>query len=345
MPQTILDQLDTYGPERCQRLDYQQAVRYTRDLAKTHYENFSVVSWFLPRRLRDDFRHVYAFCRWADDLGDEVGDPRKSLELLDWWRRELDACYAGEPRHPVFVALQPTIRRHDIPRKPFDDLIDAFRQDQTINRYRSWEQVLDYCTRSADPVGRLVLYLCGYRDPERQKWSDATCTALQLANFWQDVRRDILERNRVYVPSEVASRHGLDIETMVQAVRLDAPRNGQAQCAACDTASPGIHAILPAYRNTLRELCERTWPLFHDGHKLWPLVAPDVRVDIQLFSRGGESILRMIQRQNYNTLERRPSLSRVAKVALMMHAVAGKVFSGWRDDGQPQHPVGEGSHG
>lgn len=345
MPQAILDQLGTYGPDHCERLDYERAARYTRDLAKSHYENFSVVSWFLPRRLRDDFRHVYAFCRWADDLGDEVGDPRRSLELLEWWRRELDVCYAGEPRHPVYVALLPTIRKHDIPRKPFDDLIDAFMQDQTVNRYRSWEQVLDYCTRSADPVGRLVLYLCGYRDEERQRLSDATCTALQLANFWQDVRRDILERNRVYVPSEVASKHGLDIETMVKAVMLDAQRKGEAPCAACDVASPALHAILPAYRKTLHELCGRTGPLFEQGHKLWPLVAPGVRVDIQLFSRGGEAILRMIRRGGYNTLERRPSLSKSAKLALMMRAVTGKLFTGWRGEDHPRDPVREGARG
>ena len=135
------------------------------------------LSRFPLRRLLDDFRHVYSFCRWADDLGDETGDPQRSLELLAWWRREVDLCYAGNPRHPVFVALNQTIHRHDIPRKPFDDLIDAFVQDQTVTRYRTWEQVLDYCTRSADPVGRLVLYLAGVRDEERQKLSDATCTA------------------------------------------------------------------------------------------------------------------------------------------------------------------------
>lgn len=327
MPQAILDQLDTYGPDRCERLDYDQAVAYTRQLAKTHYENFSVVSWFLPRRLRDDFRHIYAFCRWADDLGDETGDPRRSLELLAWWRREVDACYADAPRHPVFVALHRTIRRHDIPRKPFDDLIDAFVQDQTVTRYRTWEQVCDYCTRSADPVGRLVLYLCGYRDAERQRLSDATCTALQLANFWQDVRRDILERDRVYVPSEVASRHGLDIDTMVQLVKADHECCNQA-CGVCQKPPAGFAGLMPSYRATLGELVGRTWPLFEKGRELWPRLASDVRVDIQLFTFGGEAILKMIERQDYNTLQRRPSLSKGAKVALMMRAVAGKLWAG-----------------
>jgi squalene synthase HpnC len=336
MSQAILDQLDTYGPDRCERLDYEQAVLYTRALAKTHYENFSVVSWFLPKRLRDDFRNVYAFCRWADDLGDETGDPARSLELLAWWRREVDACYAGEPRHPVFVALHRTIQKHDIPRKPFDDLIDAFVQDQKINRYRTWEQVRDYCTRSADPVGRLVLYLCGYRDEERQRLSDATCTALQLANFWQDVRRDIVERDRVYVPSEVASRHGLDIDTMVSAVKRSHECCGKA-CSVCTLPAIDIHAILPAYRATVRELVDRTWPLFELGRQLWPRIAADIRVDIELFSKGGQSILRMIERQNYNTLERRPSLSKGAKVALMMRAVTGKLLAGVSGQGAAAH--------
>ncbi len=325
MSSLILDQLDTFGPDQCRKLDYEEAADYTRRLARTHYENFTVVSWLLPRRLRDDFRHVYAFCRCADDLGDETGDRQRSLQLLSWWRQEVDACYADEPRHPVFVALRRTIERHDIPRKPFDDLIDAFVQDQTVQRYESWSAVLDYCTRSADPVGRLVMYLCGYRDEQRQRLSDATCTALQLANFWQDVRRDILQRDRVYVPSDVAAQHGLDIETMVQAVQQDAA--GQSQGGACCSTrlpSAGITGVLPAFRATLHDLCDRTWPLFERGRALWPLIEPDVRVDVALFTQGGESILRLISKLDYNTLQSRPSLSKGRKVALMMRAAAGR---------------------
>lgn len=330
MASAIIDQLDTFGPQHCEQLDYAQAADYTRRLARTHYENFTVVSWLLPRRFRDDFRHVYAFCRWADDLGDQTGDRQRSLDLLAWWRREIDACYDGRPRHPVFVALNRTIRRHDIPRKPFDDLVDAFVQDQTLTRYDTFEQVLDYCTRSANPVGRLVLYVCGYRDQRRQQLSDATCTALQLANFWQDVRRDILERDRVYVPAEVAARHRLDIGLMVKAVQID--HDAGPNCTACGTGqsipSAGINAIGPAYRATIRDLVDRTWPLFERGRGLLPLVLRDVRLDIRLFTLGGESILRMIERLNYNTLVARPSLSRGAKIALLMRAVVGKVVGG-----------------
>lgn len=341
MPSAILDQLSTYGPDHCPQLDFAQASAYTQELARTHYENFSVVSWFLPRRLRDDFRHVYAFCRWADDLGDETGDREQSLKLLQWWRDELDGCYAGHPRHPVFVALQRTIQKRDIPKKPFADLIDAFVQDQRVVRYQTWDQVLDYCTRSADPVGRLVLYLCGHRDEQRQRLSDATCTALQLANFWQDVRRDAVERDRVYVPEEVARKHGLDIEQMVKIIKLDAAaekEQGNAACSACTLPAAGPHAILGAYKATVRELTERTWPLFATGRGLWPLLEPDVRVDIQLFTLGGESILKMIRRQDYDTLRRRPSLSKGAKVALMMRAVTGKLWAGLTSGARDETP-------
>jgi len=324
MTSLTLDQLDRFGPSHCEQLTYEQAVDYTRRLTRGHYENFTVVSWFLPARLRGDFANVYAFCRWADDLGDETGDHERSLELLDWWRTELDRCYRDKPRHPVFVALHRTIQEHDIPRKPFDDLIDAFIQDQTVTRYETFEQLLDYCTRSADPVGRLVLYLCGYRDVERQQLSDATCTALQLANFWQDVRRDILERDRVYIPADVAARHGLEIELMVRAVHLDADSGQRAQCSACPP-SLGMTVLLPGYQATLRELVEHTRPLFQRGRRLWPLVDREVRLDIKLFTLGGEGILRRIERLNYNTLQHRPSLGKAAKIALMLRGVAGKL--------------------
>ncbi|MCW5606291.1 MAG: squalene synthase HpnC, partial [Burkholderiales bacterium] len=333
MPSAVLQQLDTFGPERCEKLDYEQASDYARRLTESQYENFTVVSWFLPRAYRRDFHAVYSFCRWADDLGDETGDRQRSLELLNWWRRELDDCYEGRPRHPVFVALRPTIEQRQIPRKPFDDLIDAFIQDQTVTRYETWEQVLDYCTRSADPVGRLVLYIGGYRDTERQQLSDATCTALQLTNFWQDVRRDILERDRVYVPRQVAAEHGLDIDQMAQVVKLDHQATcGRVLCCPAAESMPtaGIRAIMTSYQATLRDLVDRTWPLFAEGRKLLPTIRSALRSDIRLFTLGGESILRMIQRRDFNTLTSRPSLSKGAKLALMMRALSGRLWSACR---------------
>ena len=319
LPTTILDQLDTFGPQRCRQLTYPQADAYTRKLARSHYENFTVASWLLPRRLRAGFRHVYCFCRWADDLADEAGDPARALELLDWWRDELDRCYAGRPRHPVFVALSPTIERSELERRPFDDVLDAFVQDQRVTRYETFAQVLDYCTRSANPVGRLVLQLCGYRDDQRRQLSDATCTALQLTNFWQDVRRDIVERDRVYLPRDVAEAHGLDIDLMVEAVRTSA---------AGAAAAAGMSAIATPCRAALRDLVGRTASLFAQGRALWPLLSPDVRPDVKLFTRGGESVLRLIRGQGYDTLERRPRLGVSTKAGLILRAAWGRMLPG-----------------
>src|SRR5579871_1632823 len=190
-----------------------ESLEYTRWLATHHYENFHVVSFLLPKRLHQDFYNVYAFCRWADDLGDEIGDTGESLRLLAWWREQLHRCYEGAASHPVFVALRGTACKYELPRQLFDDLVTAFEQDQSVTRYRDFEQLFEYCRYSANPVGRLVLGLCGYRDAERQALSDATCTALQLANFWQDVIVD-LEKDRVYLPLDLLERHGYPVEDL-----------------------------------------------------------------------------------------------------------------------------------
>ena len=176
-----------------------EAAAYCRRLATTHYENFPVVSWLLPRRMHQHFYNIYAYCRWADDLGDEVGDVAQSLELLGWWREELTSCFEDRPRHPVFVALGPTIHEFGIPVEPFGDLISAFEQDQSVHEYETFEQLTDYCRRSANPVGRLVLYLCRQATSENFVWSDSICTGLQLANFWQDVAREL--RHRAGLPA------------------------------------------------------------------------------------------------------------------------------------------------
>jgi len=308
----VLSHLERFGPERCEALSIDEARAYCHDLATRQYENFTVVSRLLPRGMRPHFAAVYAFCRWADDLGDETGDPTRSRELLDWWREELDRCYAGEPRHPVFVALRPTIERFDIPRKPFDDLIDAFVQDQRVHRYETWEQVVDYCTRSADPVGRLVLSMCGYRDEPRRQLSDATCTALQLANFWQDVRRDILERDRIYLPAADLATHGLTHDDLVRHVRGEQPLSSGQQI---------------AYRCALRGLVIRTWPWFETGRQLLPHLDRGARLPVRLFTLGGESLLRRIAKIDYATLDHRPSIGRGRKVALMGRGLVGHLFS------------------
>ncbi len=274
----------------------EEARAYTRWLARHHYENFHVVTFLLPRRLHQDFYNVYAFCRWADDLGDEMGDPVESLRLLLWWRNELDRMYAGEASHPVYVALKETAACHELPIEPFADLIRAFVQDQTVTRYATWDDVFGYCRYSANPVGRLVLYLCGSRDAERRRLSDAICTALQLANFWQDVAVD-LGKERVYIPLEVMERHQYTVEDLV---------------AGRETA---------AFRAMMRELVERARELFHEGLPLARTVDRRLAFDLDLFSRGGLAILDKIERQGYNVLGRRPQITRAERVRLLLGAI------------------------
>ncbi|MBI3207843.1 MAG: squalene synthase HpnC [Candidatus Solibacter usitatus] len=278
-----------------------EASAYTRWLATSHYENFHVVSFLLPKRLHQDFFNVYAFCRWSDDLGDEIGDTAESLRLLQWWRGELEAMFAGKASHPVFVALRDTAARHRLPVQPFADLITAFEQDQTVTRYRSWEDVFAYCRYSANPVGRLVLYLCGYRDAERQRLSDATCTALQLANFWQDVAVD-LEKDRVYIPLDVMDRHGCTVED------LFARKNST------------------AFRAVMVECTDVARKLFVEGLALPALVDRRLAVDLDLFSRGGLKVLQKIERLDYNVLAKRPAISKPERVALLLRTLLRVAF-------------------
>ena len=274
----------------------EDAQRYTRWLATHHYENFNVVSWLLPKELHQHFYNVYAYCRWADDLGDEVPDGSRALELLHWWEHELDACYEGKPSHAVFVALRETIVAKDIPKKPFADLLKAFRQDQTTKRYSNWDEVIGYCVNSANPVGRLVLYLCGYRDEERQKLSDATCTALQLANFWQDVSRD-LDIGRIYIPLDASTAQGLSESDIVER-RFD-----------------------ERYVRLMRDLIARTRELFAEGRPLSKIVDGRLSVDLEMFSRGGLAVLDAIEAMGYDTLHHRPAVSKLKQAGLLGRAL------------------------
>lgn len=278
------------------------SLAYTRDLATRHYENFHVVSFLLPKRLHQDFYNVYSFCRWADDLGDEIGDTSESLRLLAWWRTELDKMYSGAASHPVFVALQQTAARYELPPSLFDDLIRAFEQDQTVTRYRSFHELFEYCRYSANPVGRLVLGLCGYRDPERQALSDATCTALQLANFWQDVIVD-LAKDRVYLPLDLLERHGYPVEALFER-RFDS-----------------------RFRAAMQEAVEVARELFHKGLPLARTVDRRLAVDLDLFSRGGLKVLEKIERQDYNVLRSRPKISKIERVQLLLAALTRHAFS------------------
>ncbi|MEM6332505.1 MAG: squalene synthase HpnC [Planctomycetota bacterium] len=323
----IEDQLRRYGPQADHpAVPLDEARAYCRRLALGHYENFSVLSWFVRRDLRDDFAAVYSFCRWADDLGDELGDTPadrdRGTELLHWWRSQLDACFAGDARHPVFVALRATADKHRLPVEPFADLIDAFIQDQSVTRYDTWDQVLDYCTRSADPVGRIVLRLWGHRDPEMDRLSDATCTALQLVNFWQDVRRDALERDRAYLPADLCQAHGLDRDAMIDDLRHARPIDRHDRAAA----------------TVVRDACDRTAPLFATGRELIPRVAPADRPTLTLFTLGGESVLSAIRRIDHRTIDRRPKLGKTTKAALLLRAAAGKLWPA-RRCGDPRPAV------
>jgi squalene synthase HpnC len=284
-----------------------QAETQTRAITERADENFHVVTALVPPRLRQDFANLYAFCRSADDLADETGDPSRALELLREWRDELHECLAGRPRHTLFLALRETIVRHDLPAALFEDLLSAFEQDQHVSRYATWAQLLDYSRRSANPVGRLVLMVCGYRDEPRLTLSDHTCTALQLTNFWQDVRRDLLDRNRVYVPRDVASRHGLDLDALATAIE-----------------SNDVRDVDAAYRATLAELTARTKALFDSGRALLPTLSADVRAPIRLFMLGGEAVLGQIVSGRFTTHLRRPRLGRVRKLALFLRAWAGR---------------------
>jgi squalene synthase HpnC len=281
-----------------------EARAYCQHLAETHYENFHVATWFLPKALRPHFHAIYAYCRISDDLGDEVSNSEEALALLELWGEELDACYAGSARHPVFVALAETIKACGIPKEPFADLLVAFRHDQTVTRYAAMDDVLAYCRYSANPVGRLVLYACGeatQNQEERFRLSDATCTALQLANFWQDVREDYA-RGRVYIPQRDMAAFGVSDATIAEG-----------------TATP-------EFRELLQTEVEYARDLFEQGLPLIGMVNRDLALDLDLFSRGGLEILRAIELRDYDVLSARPAISKAGKAGLALRAVTAKLL-------------------
>jgi squalene synthase HpnC len=279
----------------------QEARAYCRRLATSHYENFSVVTWFLPRELHEHFYAVYAYCRISDDLGDETGDPATSLRLLDAWEEELNACYEGRPKHPVFVALAETVKECEIPKKPFADLLTAFRQDQTVTRYETFEDLLGYCRNSANPVGRLVLYVCGYRDEQLHVLSDYTCVALQLANFWQDVTVD-WQKGRVYLPLEDLRRFNVSEQQIAERRFTD------------------------EFKELMKYEVGRARDLFNLGMSLANRVDKRLGTDIELFTRGGQEILNAIERQGFDVLKSRPAISKSCKLGLVLGAAVRRLF-------------------
>jgi squalene synthase HpnC len=295
-------ELERWGPAHAYApAPLAEAQQYCSRLARTHYENFSVATLLLPRRLIRHFHAIYAYCRWADDLGDETGGGQHALDLLQWWREELLRCYEGRPHHPVMVALRETIRHFAIPPRPFLDLLRAFEQDQVVKRYETYAQLVDYCRCSANPVGHLVLYLCDSYDEPRAALADDICTGLQLANHWQDVARD-LDIGRVYLPAEDRRHFGYDD------AELEARR------------------FTPAFAELMRFEVDRARGLFERGLALVPLVPADVQTDIELFACGGLAILRKIEAVGYNVWHSRPALRKWEKAALL----GGALWRRWR---------------
>jgi squalene synthase HpnC len=289
----FMQELARFGPSGFYTaFDKIQAKSYCARLARTHYENFTVASALLPRRLLPHFHAIYAYCRWADDLADETAGGAKTLELLQWWRAELESCYQGQPRHPVMVALSETIHQFHIPREPFLDLLHAFTRDQIVKEYETLSQLLDYCRFSANPVGRLVLRICDCYSEERAALSDNICTGLQLANFWQDVARDA-GIGRTYLPRDERRRFGY------QDGDLRAKR------------------ATPAFIDLMKSLVQSAREHFQRGLPLLDSVPPRLRMDIELFARGGQAILTKIERQGYNVWARRPRLDKSDKARLI----------------------------
>ena len=262
------------------------ARAYCRKLARSHYENFVVASFFLPRRLKQHFYNIYAYCRISDDLGDEAGDPKIALQMLEQWHNQLEACYRGQIHHPVFMALSETIEAFNIPITPFAHLLEAFKRDQTKRRYDTFEQLLDYCRYSANPVGHLVLYLCGYRDPQRHQLADLTCTALQLANHWQDIARDLFHLDRVYIPRE-------DMQKFYY---------GEADLRA--------QIADERFARLMQWEVARTREMFQDGFQLSKMVDSRLSLDIELFGRCGLELLRRIEAVHFDVFRQRPTLSK-----------------------------------
>lgn len=279
--------------------DLAAAEAYCRGVARAHYENFTVATRLVPPRLRQHLANVYAFARWGDDLADEAGDDA-GAGLADW-RFQLEECFAGQPRHPVFVALADTVQRADLTMGPFADLLDAFEEDHRFDaagvtaRYATRGDLVAYCRRSADPVGRIVLALEGCRDPERVSLSDSICTGLQLVNFWQDIARD-RAAGRIYLPREDMRRHGVE-ESMLEQPQAPAP----------------VVALL-------RDEVAWARSCFDAGAPLVDLAPATLRPAVGMFLAGGRAVADAIERQGFDTLARRPTVSRWRKLHLACQA-------------------------
>ena len=279
-----------------------EAQAWCRELAASHYENFHVATFFLPKRVRPYFESVYAYCRVSDDLGDEVADRETAMVLLDAWGAMLDECYDApeQSRHPVFVALHETIAATNAPRELFANLLRAFRLDQVKTHYESTAELRAYSEDSANPVGRLVLWVCGYREERLALLSDKICTALQLANFWQDVAEDD-DRGRRYLPADQMQRFGATDE-QIRARRFSTE-----------------------FWRLMQSLVEETRAMLREGAPLVEMVDRELATTLGLFVKGGHAILDAIEAQGFDVLAHRPEVTKGKKVRLLAGAVLGKV--------------------
>jgi len=281
-------------------------------IARRHYENFPVASILLPASMRPHIAAIYAFARLADDFADE-GDlpPARRLALLDDWGQRLWASVASGSGSPtsaerlapspcadsIFLALSHTIRACSLPVALFEDLLSAFRQDVVTTRYATWADVLDYCRRSANPVGRLVLRVAGRADANLDRASDAVCTALQLTNFWQDLERD-WRKGRLYVPRDERERFG------AREADLDA------------------RVMSAAWREALSEMAARTRRLFAEGRAVCDGLGGRLRYELRLTWLGGMRVLDRLERAGFDVFTARPSLGSSDIPALLWGAVA-----------------------
>lgn len=288
----LAGELAKYGPDQPHRVSIQQAQAYCSRWATAHPENFIVASILLPRSLKQDFHNIYAYCRWSDDLADETGAPQAAMHLLDWWQRELEQSLSSPPRHPILLALRQTIQRHNLDLDPFLQLLSAFRQDQQTLRYTDDAQLLDYCRRSANPVGRILLQLARAVTPASLALSDAICTGLQLANFCQDMSRDA-DCGRIYLPRSRWQAHGVDEAMLLR------------------------RQVTPELRHTLAQWVDAARYSLRQGWPLVRLVPSWLRTDIDLFVRGGLAILQAIESQQFDVWTERPRLTKATQAKLL----------------------------
>jgi squalene synthase HpnC len=286
------------GWDTHQSIDDAQA--YCEKIAKAHYENFVITNHFTPPEVRNHIQNVYAFCRYGDDLGDDAPfPPDERMMLLQAWLEDLriahDDNWNGTPRHPILIALAHTSKTFNIPIKPYEKLITAFMWDQERIQYSSWDELKQYCEHSADPVGHLFLYVYGHDNDELRHLADSTCTALQLANHWQDIRRDLVQGRR-YLPLETMEKYQYTIEDYNNMIYDE------------------------RWVKILKEEVDRAQALFDEGKKLWSKVDAHLAVDLEMFTLGGEEILKSIRKQRYNTWVKRPKVSKFKQIRLLFYA-------------------------